>query len=130
MSAKPGKNCLGAEISQIRKLLESFKCRLAQASALEDIIRGIAMDRGEDWAWVDRWFKEEAPRWVNDMETVFFETPLENLSGAESLNFTQHVWMLQPSVFEYQVWDGRAFVRMWWDPKRSAFPGQAHWRGP
>jgi len=99
---------------------------MAEASALESIIRGIAKDRGEAWPWVDRWFREEAPRWVNDMETVFFEIPLEKLTGSQSLSFTQHVWMLKPSVFEYQVWGGRAFVRMWWNRKRSAFPGQAH----
>ena len=57
--------------------------------------------------------------WVNDMETLFFEPPLENLTGSQSLNFTQQVWMLQPSVFEYQVWAGRAFVRMWWDRNRE-----------
>jgi hypothetical protein len=99
---------------------------MAEASVLEGIIRGIARARGEDWPWVDRWFREEAPRWVNDMETVFFEIPLEKLTGSQSLSFTQHVWMLQPSAFEYQVWGGRAFVRMWWHRKQSAFPGQAH----
>ena len=127
MPEQPDKNSLGTRIDQIREFLKGFDCRLAEISDLEAIIRGIGRARAEDWPWVDRWFTEEAPRWVNDMETLFFEVPLEKLSGAESLNFTQHVWMLQPSLFEYQVWGGRAFVRMWWDRKRSAFPGQAGW---
>ena len=126
MPEEPEKNCLGTAIDQIRDFLNGFDYRMAEASVLEGIIRGIARARGEDWPWVDRWFREEAPRWVNDMETVFFEIPLEKLTGSQSLSFTQHVWMLQPSAFEYQVWGGRAFVRMWWHRKQSAFPGQAH----
>jgi hypothetical protein len=125
MPEEPEKNCLGIAIDQIRDFLNAFDCRMAEASALEGIIRGIAKARGEAWPWVDQWFREEAHRWVNDMETVFFEISLEKLTGSHSLSFTQHVWMLQPSVFEYQVWSGRAFVRMWWNRKRSAFPEQA-----
>jgi hypothetical protein len=126
MPDEPEKNCLGTAIDQIRNFLKGFDCRMAEARALEGIIRGIAKARGESWPWVDRWIKEEAPRWINDMETVVFEIPLEKLMGSQSLSFTQHVWMLQPSAFEYQVSDGRVFVRMWWNRKRPAFPGQAH----
>jgi hypothetical protein len=126
MPEEPEKNCLGTTIDHIRDFLNGFDCRMAEAGALKGIIRGIAEARCESWPWVDRWFREEAPPWVNDMETVFFEIPLEKLTGSESLRFTQGVWMLQPSAFEYQVWGGRAFVRMWWDRERSAFPGQSH----
>jgi hypothetical protein len=94
MPEEPEKNCLGTAIDQIRDFLNGFDCRMAEPSALEIIIRGIAKARGETWPWVDRWFREQAPRWVNDMETVFVEIPLEKLTGSQSLSFTQHVWML------------------------------------
>ena len=80
-------------------------------------------NRGEDWPWVQSWIAEEGSTWVNDLETLVFEVPLTNLTGRASLGFTQDVWMLQPSVFEYQTWGGRTFVRMWWDRNRGAFPG-------
>jgi hypothetical protein len=127
MPKKPEIHCLGTAIEQVRKFLKAFGCRLVETSVMEEIIRGIAKARGEDWPWVEKWFREEGPRWVNDMETLFFEPPLENLTGSQSLEFTQQVWMLQPSIFEYQVWGDRAFVRMWWDRSRPAFPGQGTW---
>ena len=74
--------------------------------------------RGKRWAWVDKWLNEEGPEWVNDMDTVVFDFPSEGLAGEKSLEFTQMVWRLQPRRFEYQVWSGRCFVRMWWDRNR------------
>jgi hypothetical protein len=61
------------------------------------------------------------------METLVFEVPLVNLTGSKGLNVAQDMWMLQPNVFAYQVWGDRGFVRMWWDRRRSAFPGQGTW---
>jgi hypothetical protein len=127
MPKRPKHDCLGTAIGQVQKFLKDFAGRMAETSAIEETIRGIARARGEDWSWVTKWVEEEGPRWVNDMETLVFEVPLENLTGSQSLNFTQGVWMLQPSIFEYQVWDDRGFVRMWWDRSKSAFPGQGTW---
>ena len=127
MPKRPKKQCLGTEIQQVKKFLKEFACRLVEANDIEEAIRGIAAARGEGWTWVARYVEEEGTRWVNDLETLVFEVPLENLTGSQSLNFTQHVWMLQPSIFAYQNWGGRGFVRMWWDRTRSAFPGQGSW---
>jgi hypothetical protein len=51
--------------------------------------------------------------------TLVFEVPLDRLSGNSSLEFTQQVWMLQPSSFEYILLDRAAcgIVRMQWDRK-------------
>src|SRR5262245_29529499 len=111
-------DCIGTANAQIRSFLKEFGCRRVECSYMEAIIRGIAKARGEDWLWIEKWFKEQGPRWVNDMDTLFFEHSLENLTGAQSLHFAQVVWMLEPSDFEYQIWGGHAFVRMWWDRDR------------
>jgi hypothetical protein len=121
----PEEPCLGTALQQVTRFLKTFGCSLIGRDDIEGRIRAIARDRGEDWPWVDKWVKEEGPEWVNDMETLVFEVPLENLTGSDSLNFTHQVWMLQPSLFGYQSWGDRAFVRMWWNRDRSAFPGQA-----
>jgi hypothetical protein len=124
MAERANDSCIGTGYPQVRKFLKDFACRLTGADAIEETIRKIASARGEDWPWVARWAAEEGPRWVNDAETLVFEVPLETLAGARALNFTQEVWMLQPSLFEYQAWGDRGFVRAWWDRSRSAFPGQ------
>jgi hypothetical protein len=123
MSKEPENRSIGTTIDPVRTFLKRFHGRLAGIDAIEKTIRGIARSRGEDWPWVAKWIAEEGPRWSNDMETLVFEIGLEDLIGSTALNFTQDVWMLCPSLFEYQVWGGRAFVRMWWDRSQSAFPG-------
>ncbi len=125
---KPSKkHCLGTAIQQVKKFLKCYGCRLVEAEDIVDAIRGVAIQRGEDWPWVDRSAAESRSEWINNMETLVFEVPLVNLTGSKSLNFAQDMWMLQPSVFAYQVWGDRGFVRMWWDRRRSAFPGQCTW---
>ena len=52
------------------------------------------------------------------MNTVVSDFPSGELSGEKGPEFTQWVRRLQPSVFEYQVWSGRCFFRMWWDRNR------------
>jgi hypothetical protein len=125
---KPAKkHCLGTAIHQVKKFLKSYGCRLVEAEDIVDRRRDVAMHRGEDWAWVDRWAAEAPSKWINNMETLVFEVPLGNLTGSKSLNFAQDMWMLQPNLFAYMVSGDRGFVRMWWDPLRSAFPGQGTW---
>jgi hypothetical protein len=58
MPEEPEKNCLRTAIDQIRDFLNGFDCRMAEASALEGIIRGIAKAPGEAWPWVDPRFRE------------------------------------------------------------------------
>ncbi len=124
MASKPRVPCIGTLDPQVRKFLKEFACRLTGADVIEQEIRKVASARGENWPWVAKWAAKEGPRWVNDMETVVFEVPLETLAGSRALNFTQQVWMLQPSSFGYVVWGDRGFVRVWWDRSKSAFPGQ------
>lgn len=124
MAKTPNDPCLATAVPQVRKFLEEFHCRLTRADAIEETIRKIASARGEDWPWVAKWAAKEGPQWVNDMQTLVFEVALETLAGSQALNFTQQVWMLQPSSFGYQVWGDRGYVRVWWDTSRSAFPGQ------
>jgi hypothetical protein len=113
---EPEKECRGTLDQRAMMLLATCGCRLV---TLEDISQSIRdAGRGKRWTWVEKWVNEEGPTWVNDMDTVVFEFPSGDLTGEKSLAFTQRVWMLQPSVFEYQVWSGRCFVRMWWDRNR------------
>jgi hypothetical protein len=109
---KPSKKqCLGTTVQQVKKFVKSYGCRLVEAEDILDRIRAT----------------EAQSKWFNNMETLVFELPLDNLTGSKSLNFAQDMWMLQPSVFAYRVSGDRGFVRMWWDPLRSAFPGQGTW---
>jgi hypothetical protein len=124
MARKPRDPCIGTLDPQVRKFLKEFACRLTGADPIEQEIRKVASTRGENWPWVAKWAAKEGPQWVNDMETLVFEVPLETLAGSQALNFTQQVWMLQPTRFEYQTWGDRGFVRVWWDRSKSAFPGQ------
>lgn len=111
-----GHACRGTLDERVRMLLATCDCRLV---TLDDIVEAICdAGKGKQWTWVDRWINEEGPKYVNDMDTVVFDFPADTLPRARSLEFTQHVWRCQPSVFEYQEWSGRCFVRMWWDPRR------------
>jgi hypothetical protein len=123
MSDETRKVCLGSQVEQVREFLETYGCYLADHADITGEILGVMNNRGEDWPWVQSWIAEEGSTWLNDLQTLVFEVPLTNLTGRASLGFTQEVWMLQPSVFEYQTWGGRTFVRMWWDRNRGAFPG-------
>jgi hypothetical protein len=108
--------CRGMLDDRVRKLLATCGSSLV---TLGDIVKAIQdAGRGKRWAWVDKWVEEEGPKWVNDMDTVIFDFPADNLPGVRSLEFTQHVWRCQPSDFWYQEWSGRCYVRMWWDPSR------------
>ncbi len=121
---KPSKkHCLGTAVQQVKKFLKSYGCRLVEAEDIVKRIRDVARNRGEEWPWVARWAAEAQSKWINNMETLVFEVPLDNLTGSTSQNFAQDKWMLQPSVFAYQTSGEPGFVRMWWDPLRSAFPG-------
>ncbi len=124
MASEPRVPCIGTLDPQVRKFLKEFACWLTGADVIEQEIRKVASARGENWPWVTKWAAKEGPRWVNDIETLVFEVPLETLAGSQALNFTQQVWMLQPSSFGYVVWGDRGFVRVWWDRSKSAFPGQ------
>ncbi|MFO0893067.1 MAG: hypothetical protein U0790_28510 [Isosphaeraceae bacterium] len=97
--------------------LHTFGGRPVDVAEIERTIRGIAAARGEDWPWVAKWVAEEGPGWVNNATTLFIEVPLENLAGRNALEFSQQVWMLRPSLFEYQTWGGRGFVRICWNPE-------------
>lgn len=117
MSDGPKKVCRGTLDQRVMMLLATCGCVLVE---LNDIVQAIReASRGKRWAWVDKWVNEEGPKYVNDMDTVVFDFPSVDLTGEKSLEFTQGVWRCQPSVFEYQVWSGRCFVRMWWDRSRS-----------
>jgi hypothetical protein len=124
MASKLRDPCIGTVDTQVRKFLREFACRLTEVDAIEQEIRKVASVRGENCPWVAKWVAKEGPQWVNDMETLVFNVPLETLAGSRSLHFTQQVWMLQPTSFGYQVWGDRGFVRVWWDRSRSAFLGQ------
>ncbi len=126
MPKRSKKDCLGTHVQQVKKFL-SYGCRLVAAEDILERIRDVARNRGEKWPWVARWAAEAQSEWINNMETLVFEVPLDNLTGSTSLNFAQDMWMLQPSVFAYVVWGDRGFVRMWRDRSRSAFPGQGMW---
>jgi len=102
--------------------LHAFGCRLVNADEIESTIRAIAQARGEIWPWVEKWVAEEGPRWVNDLSTIVFEVPLANLEGRNALHFTQQIWMLHPSLFEYQTWNDRGYVRIFWDRDSGAAP--------
>jgi hypothetical protein len=121
MSDGTEKACRGNLDQDVMMLLASGGCVLVE---LDDIVQAIReAGRGKRWAWVDKWVNEEGPKYVNDMDTVFFDFPSVNLTREKSLEFTQGVWRCKPSVFEYQVWSSRCFVRMWWDRSRSGiFP--------
>jgi hypothetical protein len=114
MPEEPENACRGILDQRVAKLLAACGCRLVK---LEDLIQSIHdAGRGKRIPWLEKWVNEEGPEWVNDMDTFTFDFPAGGVTGQTSLEFTQGVWMLQPSVFEYQVWSGRCFVRMWWDP--------------
>ncbi len=113
----PEKECRASLDQRVMALLATCECRLVK---LDDMIQAIRdAGRGKGWTWVEKWVSEEGSKYINDMDTVVFDFPSGNLTGVKSLEFTQGVWMLQPSVFEYQIWSGRCFVRMWWDRSRS-----------
>ena len=85
---------------------------------ISDIVQRVEEARkGRDWSGMTKWVAEDGSGWVNDQTTLVFEVPLNRLSGQSSLGFTQEVWMLQPSLFEYLVLDGADYgiVRMRWD---------------
>jgi hypothetical protein len=47
---KPSKkHCLGTTVQQVKKFVKSYGCRLVEAEDIVDRIRGVAMQRGEDW---------------------------------------------------------------------------------
>jgi hypothetical protein len=48
MPKKPKHDCLGTAIGQVQKFLKDFAGRMAETSAIEETIRGIARARGED----------------------------------------------------------------------------------
>jgi hypothetical protein len=75
--------------------------------------------RRRDWSGMATWVKQEGARWTNNANTLVFEVSLDRLSGAACLLFTQNVWMLQPSLFEYLVLDkiDRGIVPIQWDLK-------------
>jgi hypothetical protein len=113
----PEKECRGTLDKRAMKLLATCGCRLVKPDDITQAIHDAGQGKG--WAWVDKWVNEEGPKWVNDIDTVVFDFPSGDLTGVKSLEFTQWVWRLQPSVFQYQMWSGRCFVRMWWDRCRS-----------
>ncbi|WP_422929136.1 hypothetical protein [Singulisphaera sp. PoT] len=97
-------------------LLRVCGCRLVTMDEVVEAVREAG--RGKRWTWIDTWIREHGSDYANDRDTVLFEFPTHNLTGPGSLEFTQYVWRCQPSTFEYEVWSGRCFVRMWWDPNR------------
>jgi len=103
----------------VKKLIEDFGCPIVEQDDLIRVIREEERRRKTVWSWIDKFVEEEAPQWANDQDTLVIEVPLANLAGLRCLNFTQQVWALQPSLFGYTPWGGRAFVRMWWDPEHS-----------
>jgi hypothetical protein len=109
-------SCRGTLDERVKNLLATCGCRLA---SLDDIAHAIGeAGRGKRWTWVNTWVEEEGPKWVNDMDTVVFEFPSGDLAAEKSLEFTQMVWRCQPRGFWFQVWGGRCFVRMAWEPGR------------
>ncbi len=116
MSDGPEKECRGTLDETMGWLLATCGGRLVKLDNITQAIREAGQGKG--WAWVDKWVNEEGPKWVNEMDTVVFDFPSGDLPGIKSLEFTQLVWRLQPTSFEYQVWSGRCFVRMWWDRNR------------
>lgn len=116
MSEESNVPCRGTHDERVKRLLADFGCRLVE---LEDIVQAIHQQRHRQrWTWKEKWIAEEGPKYVNDLHTVVFEFPSGDVPGPKCLEFAQLVWMLQPSVFEYQTWSGRSFVRIWWDPDR------------
>ena len=111
----------------VKELIENFGCCVAEKDDLMQAIRDEERRREAAWSWIDRFSEEEAPVWVNDQDTLVIAVPLANLAGDRCLHFTQRVWALQPCLFEYAVWGGRGFVRLWWDPGHS--PMRAKVRG-
>lgn len=110
--------CRGTLDGGVKTLLATCgrRCRLA---GLDDIACAIReANRGKEKAWIEQWLGEEGPKWVNNMDTVVFEFPLEDMAGEKALQFTQMVWRCQPRDFWFQVWGSRCFVRLWWDPAR------------
>lgn len=111
MPEEPNAPCRGTHDERVKNLLAAFGCRLV---GLEEIVQAIHQQRRRQrWTWIEKWVAEEGPLYVNDMHSVVFEFPVGNVAGPKCLEFTQIVWMLQPSVFEYQTWSGRSFVRIW-----------------
>src|SRR5262245_25121467 len=89
---------------------------------MDDLMQAIRDEerrRKAAWSWIDKFLEEEAPGWINDQDTLVIAVPLANLAGDRCLRFTQQVWTLQIGRFEYTVWGGQGFVRMWWDSERS-----------
>ena len=112
----PEKECRGILDERLGWLMATCGGRLVTVDEIVQAIREAA--RGKRWTWVENWVAEEGPKYVNDMDTLVFDFPPADLARVKSLEFTQMVWRLQPSVFEYQEWSGRCFVRMWWDRNR------------
>ena len=96
------------------KFLERYGCRPLDISDIAERIEQAR--RGRDWSGMTKWAAEVGPGWVNDVTTLVFEVPLDRLSGQASLEFTQEVSMLGPSLFEYLVLDraDHGIVRMQW----------------
>jgi hypothetical protein len=133
-------------IPQVREFIEDFGCRIVEQDGLMQAIRDEERRRNAAWSWIGKFLEEEAPRWVNDQDTLVIEVPLakklsenalsdtgnprkqrgcgrsrivSDLTVHQGLHFAQRVWALQASLFEYTVWGDRGFVRLWRDPERS-----------
>ena len=88
----------------MKKLIEDFGCRIVEKDDLMQAIRDEERRRKAAWSWIDKFLEEETPGWINDQDTLVIEVPLTNLAGDRCLHFTQQVWGLQVSRFEYTVW--------------------------
>jgi len=114
-------------LTLVKKLIEDFGCRIVEKDDLMQAIRDEERRRKAAWSWIDKFLEEEAAGWINDQDTLIIVVPLANLAGDRCLHFTEQVWALQVRRFEYMVWGGRGFVRLWWDPELS--PMRAKVRG-
>ncbi len=103
-----------SESDRGKRLVEVYGLKLADHSDITNEILKMMKGRGEDWPWVDRWQAEGAPLWTNSPDTLVFEIAPGQIVDRQAMNFTQDVWMSQPSIFEHQTWGGRTFVRMSW----------------
>lgn len=140
-------------IPLVKEFIEDFGCRIVEQDGLMRAIRDEERRRNAAWSWIGKFLEEEAPRWVNDQDTLVIEVPLaerlsenalsdsgkprrrgscgrsrilSNLTDHQCLHFAQRVWALQASLFEYTVWGDRGFVRLWWDPGRSPMRAMVH----
>jgi hypothetical protein len=115
----PENKCFHPEVPQ---LLQRYGCCVLDISDIAERI--VRARQGRDWPGMSKWVAEQGPEWVNGTDTLVFEIPLDRLSGRASLCFTQDVWMLQPTLFEYIVPDGgdHGIVRIRWDRKQTVSP--------